>query len=184
MILYTSRVGRWAGRWKMGGHQVTVDANKHFSIYIILHARDRRRGQRARAVKGMHSKCIGLSPREFESHRCRFFQEDVYFTPPFFCCAHVVLTPCFLPTSLPVFCCRAHSKPHCLLLLLLPLSRGPLPDATRHVITLTKLLSDWSEHLSTCRSRLFVRAIAAFDFSSDGATIPCDRRRPLPRLLP
>ena len=29
-------------------------------------------GQRARAVKGMHSKCIGLSPREFESHRCRF----------------------------------------------------------------------------------------------------------------
>ena len=29
-------------------------------------------GQRARAVKGMHSKCIGLCPREFESHRNRY----------------------------------------------------------------------------------------------------------------
>ena len=31
-----------------------------------------RQGQRARAVKGIDSKSIGLSPREFESRRCRF----------------------------------------------------------------------------------------------------------------
>ena len=44
------------------------------------------RCQRARAVKGMHSKCIGLRPREFESHRCRVFfsfSSLSFSSPPF-----------------------------------------------------------------------------------------------------
>ena len=45
---------------------------EHPTVYELAASRFRYVGQRARAVKGMHSKCIGLCPREFESHRCRF----------------------------------------------------------------------------------------------------------------